>query len=59
MVQVQADGTAHIVKARDGQSFEDDSMDNYQVVVLRFTDRPEQGSVVIPGAPLAIGTVYE
>ena len=47
------------IAAIDGKPFEDDSMGNYRIVVVRFGDWPQDGRVVTDIRPLAIGTLYE
>jgi hypothetical protein len=39
--------------------FEDESMGLYKVSLYRFTDWPQQGTIVTRRRPLAIGTLYE
>jgi len=43
----------------DGKPFEDDSMGNYRIDVVRFSDWPADGRVITHAKPLAIGTLYE
>ena len=43
----------------DAKPFEDDSMGNYKVAIVRFADWPAGGRVVTRAKPLAIGTLYE
>ncbi len=47
------------IAAVDGRPFEDDSMGDYKIVVVRFADWPNAGRVVTREKPLAIGTLYE
>lgn len=54
-----ADDHVTPIAAVDGRPFEDDSMGNYKIVVLRFADWPKDGRVVTGAKPLAIGTLYE
>jgi hypothetical protein len=47
------------IAAVDGQPFEDNSMGQYKIVIVRFKDWPKDGRVVTTTKPLAIGTLYE
>lgn len=55
----QADGSSTVLKAEQATPFEDGSMGNYQVVIVRFAGLPAQGEVIAATRPLAIGTLYE
>jgi hypothetical protein len=55
----QADGATTTLKAEPAPPFEDGSMGNYQVVIVRFAGLPAQGEVIAATKPLAIGTLYE
>ncbi|MCK9684424.1 hypothetical protein [Scleromatobacter humisilvae] len=54
-----ADDRVTPIGATDGKPFEDDSMGDYKIVVVRFEDWPKGGRIVAGMKPLAIGTVYE
>jgi len=54
------DGTKSLPLAvADGQPFENDTMGVFKVALLRFGDWPEQGTIVTPTRPIAVGTIYE
>ena len=54
-----ADDRVTPIAAIDGKPFEDDSMGDYKIVVVRFEDWPKDGRVIAGARPLAIGTLYE
>lgn len=55
----QADGSSAALAAVAAPPFEDGSMGNYQVVLVRFADLPALGEIIAATRPLAIGTLYE
>jgi hypothetical protein len=54
-----ADGSLTALAAELAPPFEDGSMGNYQVVIVRFAGLPAGGEVIVASKPLAIGTLYE
>jgi len=54
-----ADDRVTPIAAIDGKPFEDDSMGDDKIAVLRFEDWPGDGRVVAGARPLAIGTLCE
>lgn len=58
-VQLSAADKSGALPLVEAHPFENHSMGLYQVALYRFADWPEQGKIVTPVRPLAIGTVYD